>query len=282
MVSTLLSASLSRLGVEISVQVVVVHVLWVIDTSLGPNSGAVSTIGHVVPTSLRLVSKKDVGSVLPAQPAGHLVGQLKHLILRVLVEPVVHWAVVVDGVDVDVAGEFALKTGIHVVERKGVGSKVDPARVSSKEAESVAGPEAVPCTPGGDVGLLLFGVAVESLHVVPPCHLLGVKILLEDAAPFGASDVSLKVLDGLVGVHATEVHVPCELDVLSDFLISSVVGLVDWTSLKVDNSSEPVHVVNGSNSSDFGTEAVSTDCCHCDFIVIHKTYNIVSHFIEII
>ena len=149
------------------------------------------------------------------------------MLLGMLMQPVVHWAVILGRVDVDVTGELALEARENIVEGEGVSGKVDPTRVSSKEAEGVTWPETVLGTPGGDVGLLLFGVAVQSLHVVLPCHFLCVKVLLEDAAPFGASNLTLQSFDGLVSIHTIEVHVPCSLNVLSNFLISSVVGLIN-------------------------------------------------------
>lgn len=117
MIGALLAASRPRLSIFIGVQVVVVHVLWVINAGLSSHSGAVSPVGNFVPASLRFVSEQDVSAVLPSEPPCHLVAEREDLVLGMLVQPVVHRAMVLRGVDVEVTWEFALESGEDVVER---------------------------------------------------------------------------------------------------------------------------------------------------------------------
>jgi len=44
---------------------------------------------------------------------------------------------------VNISRELSLKSGEHVVERKGVSGEVNPSRVGSEKAKSFSGPETV-------------------------------------------------------------------------------------------------------------------------------------------
>ena len=70
--SALLATGLTRLLVSVSVEVVVMNVLRSVLTVSCVGDGVETTIGDPVPSSLRLVSEKDVGTVLPSEPSVHL------------------------------------------------------------------------------------------------------------------------------------------------------------------------------------------------------------------
>ena len=119
--STIFAAGLAGLLISISVQIVVVDMLRSILTMSGVSDCVEATIGDPIPSSLGLVSKEDVASILPSEPSVHLLRQVKHLIRGLFVHPVVEGRVkVLRTVGIDELGETVLKTREHIIEGKGV------------------------------------------------------------------------------------------------------------------------------------------------------------------
>ena len=60
-----------------------------------------------------------------------------------------------------------------------------------------------------------------------------------------------------------------------------MVGVVNWSSLQTYYAGKSLHIVDGSDSGEFGAEAVSSDRRHRDVVVVHEADNVLSHFVEI-
>ena len=73
-----------------------------------------------MPASLTLVSKKDIGTVVPSEPASHAVSKVEDIASGFLMDPVSHRAFKVVGVSADLLRELFLEAGEHIVERKSV------------------------------------------------------------------------------------------------------------------------------------------------------------------
>ena len=61
-----------------------------------------------------------------------------------------------------------------------------------------------------------------------------------------------------------------------------MVALINGTTLEVNDTGEPVHVVDGGDSSYLCTETVSTNCCHRNFVFIHEPENVIGHLMKIV
>lgn len=276
-VGALDTASLARLLVDISVQVVVMDVLRGGLTVASVNSRVSAAVGHVVPAGLRLVGKHHVGTIVPLEPSPHLVGQMPDgLFIGTLMEPVVLRALPVRGPSVDVTRELALESGDDVVELEGVGREVHPTRVSSEEAKSIAGPETVAGAPRGNIRLSLVHVGSKIINVKLPVSLatLGLKVLLEDGRPFLASNAVVEELLSLSHVELASGHRGGGLNVGLELLVRLVVGVIERSTIKVDDTSASVQVGNGSSKSDLGAEAVTTESSHSQLLLIHKANDI--------
>lgn len=62
---------------------------------------------------------------------------------------------------------------------------------------------------------------------------------------------------------------------MMELLVSLVVLMTERTSVKVDNSCDSVHVVNGSCEGNLSTETVTSKSGHCQLLLVHKSSNIV-------
>ena len=79
-------------------------------------------------------------------------------------------------------------------------------------------------------------------------------------------------ISSIVFLNANFVHI---LNVLGKFLISLVVSVINGASIKVNDTSEAVVVINGGGSSDFSTESVTTDGSQSDLVLIHEAHDII-------
>jgi hypothetical protein len=183
---------------------------------------------------------------------------------------------------VNISRELTLKSGVDVVERKGVGGEVNPSRVGSEKAKGFSRPETVWLTPGSNIGDVLTRVSVESFHVVLPLHLFNIKVLLEDSSPFGARDASFDGSESSRGFHALKLHVGSEVNVVLQFVPGFVILVADGTTFKVNNTSESVEVSVGSSSGELGSETVTSNGSHSNFVSIHVSHDIVGHLIDIV
>lgn len=60
-----------------------------------------------------------------------------------------------------------------------------------------------------------------------------------------------------------------------------MVSVIQRATIQEHDTGESVHVVHGSNSGNLGTEAMSTDRCESDLLLIHEPDNIVAHIVKI-
>ena len=81
-----------------------------------------ASVRDVVPAGFRLVSEKNICSIVPLQPSPHsLRQQPSTLLVWAFMQPVVQGAFEIIGMGVNVARELTLQTGNNVIEGKGVG-----------------------------------------------------------------------------------------------------------------------------------------------------------------
>lgn len=185
---------------------------------------------------------------------------------------------------VDQSGELTLKAGEHIIEGKGVRCQVNPSGVSSKDGKSLTRPETVPTGPGGNIGVVLLRVLVKALDVQFPGGVgsLGVDVLFEDRSPFGTGDTGVNSFVSTSIVEGRQVQIGSEIDVSSEFLVGLVVLLIKGTSLEVDDTGEPVHVIDGSSGGDLGSETVTSDGSHGNLVLVHESNDIVGDLIHVV
>jgi hypothetical protein len=183
---------------------------------------------------------------------------------------------------VNITRELSLESGVHVVERKSVGAQVNPSRVGSEQAKGFSGPETVRLTPGSNIRHVLTRVSVKSFHVVSPLHLLYVKVLLEDFSPFGARNTSFDSSECSRSIHTLKFHVGSEVNVVFQFVPCFVVLVAYGTTFQVNDSSESVKVSVSGSSGQFGSESVTSNGSHSNFVSVHISHDIVSHLIDIV
>lgn len=91
-------------------------------------------------------------------------------------------------------------------------------------------------------------------------------------------------LDCMVEMSCLASSVTCELEVDSyislKLSVSFVVGMVDWTTLETHYSSESIEVPASSGSSNLSSESMTSDGSHSDFVVIHKSDDVLAHLLH--
>jgi len=248
-VSRLNSLGGMSLGIGISVEVVMVDVLWV---ELAMSSVALnieSTVWDVVPSGLGLVSEEDVGTIVPLEPSPHSLGKSPgRLSVGSLVQPMVEWALKVIGEVSDVSWELSLQSWDHIVERQGVGGQVHPSGVGGEDGKGLARPHTIGLVPAGNVWLLLLHISKKIVNVEFPCAsiALGLEILFENRSPLGVGNIISNVLGGLTDFHLMNWHALGNGDVAGELSVSLMVSVIDWTTLEVNNSSTSFHIIDGS------------------------------------
>ena len=103
----------------------------------------------------------------------------------------------------------------------------------------------------------------------------GLDVLQNDASPLGVRNAISDLLDCLLGIEVLNAKVLADFDVLSQFLVSLIVLVVEWASVKADDPSKSIIVVDGSGSCNLSTESVTTDSCHGNLVLVHKPHNII-------
>lgn len=272
------TALLSGLLVNIGVQVVVVHVLGGVLANDGIEWVRTSVV-NVEPAGLGLVSEEQVAAVLPLEPFVDLLGKEPDVLSGLLVNPVGHGALKERGVLRHLSGELVLEHGECVIEGQGVGRHVNPAGVVGKHSHGLTGPE----TAGRprNIGGLLLRVLAHSFNVEGPGRsAVKGQVLLKNAVPLGAGNVLIKGLEDVLALHVGNGEAGSEPNVADQLLVGLVVTVLEGTTLKVDNTGEPVHVVNSGLGSDLGTEAVTADSGHGDLIFVHEADNVLTHLVE--
>ena len=85
-----------------------------------------SSIWDEFPAGLRLVSKEDVGTIVPSQPSVNLLRKMPNMFAWLLMKPMVQWIIKVVSVSVDLLRELSLKSWEYVVELEGIGVQEHP------------------------------------------------------------------------------------------------------------------------------------------------------------
>ncbi len=152
-----------------------------------------------------------------------------------------------------------------------------PLRGCCKDCESLARPETVGGAPGCDIGLELLCILVESVNVRFPLQVAfgGLNILKNDAPPLGVRYAVSDFLDCVLGIEVLNTEVFADLYILYELLVSLIVGVVEGTAIKTNNTRESVRVVDCSGCSYLGSKTVTTDSSHCDLVLIHKSHDVV-------
>lgn len=79
-----------------------------------------------------------------------------------------------------------------------------------------------------------------------------------------------------------EFEVTREVNICGKLLVRLMIAVINGTTLEINDTGEPVHVVNGGASSDLCSETVSTNSCHRNFVIIHEPDNVIGHLLKII
>jgi hypothetical protein len=140
--------------------------LWNELTMSGVALDIESSVWDVVPSSLGLISEHDVGSVVPLQPSHHSLREHPgaHVIWS-LVQPMVQWRLETVSPSADVSWELTLESWNDVVELKGIGSEMNPSRVSGEQAQGISWPETVVLMPASNIWLSLLHVFDEIINI---------------------------------------------------------------------------------------------------------------------
>lgn len=236
-----------------------------------------TSFGNIVPASFALVSEEDMGTIVPSEPASHTVSKHEDFTFRFLVNPVSHGAFKIRSVSRDFLGELALETGEHIVERQSVSRQVNPAGVSSEDSQGLSGPHAVGFAPVGDIGQMLVHVCGKTSHIVDPLGLaaLDVNVLFKDLSPLFASNALIELFKSLCNLHSGNIELGRILNIGIKFLVSLVILVIEWATFKLNNTCESVHMVDSSGSSDFSTEAMTSNSCSSNLVFVHKPDNII-------
>ena len=118
-----------------------------------------SAIWNVVPSCFGLVSKENVGTIMPFQPSPHSLGkQPRRIRIWTLVNPVIKWAFKIISPGSDVSWELTLKSWHHVVKWQSVCRKVHPSRVSSENCKSLSWPKSIMLVPASNIWLMFSHV----------------------------------------------------------------------------------------------------------------------------
>jgi len=188
----------------------------------------------------------------------------------------VQWGLKAVSPSADVPWELTLKSWNDIVELKGIGSQMNPSAVSGEKAKSISWPETVMLVPAGDIWLSLFHVGDKVINVEFEGGetILLLNVLFENSSPLLAGNVVVNGLSGSRDIHLRVDNLLSNLHVALELLISLVESVVKRSSIKVDNTSASIHIVNGGGKSNLGSETVSSEGGHSDLFLVHKSYDI--------
>jgi len=279
---TLGASGLSGLLVDVTMEVIMVHMLRG-ELSLASVALDIETsVGNVVPPSLGFVSEHHVLAIVELHPSPHSVGQLETGgALGGLMKPMVQRGLEVISKSGDMAGELAREARNNSVEGKGVSGEVDPSGVGGEDGESLSGPESVVLVPAGSIGLVLAHILRKSIDVKLELNVVALllQVLGEDGGPLGAGDVASEIFSGSGHIEGL-IHVIGDVDVGLQLLEGLVVSVVERASLEVDNAGASVEVIDSSGESDLGSESMSSESGHGELLFIHEAYDVVSNIVH--
>jgi len=120
--SSLNSSCGSRLFISISMEVVMMDVLWSEFSMSGVLFNIKSTVWNVVPSCFSFISEQNILSILPFEPSPHSLG--KHpgsFMIWIFMKPMVMWTLPVISPCCNLSRELTLESWNYTVKWKGVG-----------------------------------------------------------------------------------------------------------------------------------------------------------------
>ena len=124
---------------------------------------------------------------------------------------------------------------------------------------------------------MLLSVFVKTLEVALPLEsaLLCQDVLEEDLSPLGVGNPLSNFLQSLSSSQFLDVQISRCFNITSQFLVSFVVVVVDWTAFEADDSCESVVIGNGSRGSHFSTKSMTSNSGHRDLLLVHEPDDVI-------
>lgn len=155
--------------------------------------------------------------------------------------------------------------------------------MGSKDSQSLSRPQAIAGAPHCDVDIPLLHILPEISDVGGPDYgsALVLQVLLENRGPLLAGDLVSDILLSLRIVHGLNRHFGGDLHIPLQLLESLVVGVVKRSTIKIDDTSAPVHVVDGSCESNLGSETVTSERRHSELLLVHKLDHVARNVLQL-
>ena len=156
--------------------------------------------------------------------------------------------------------------------------------MSSEEGEGISWPQAIALVPSSHVGSDLEHILSKGFDVELPvgCTFVSLQILEEDRAPLLACHNLTHLLLSLLETESFYIQLAQGFHVVSELVESLIILMIQGTAFEKNNSGEPTEVVGSSHSCQLSSKSVSSNGCHSDLLLIHKSNDIVAHFVHII
>jgi len=120
-VCSLNSSCLSRFFINISMEVVMMDMLWVEFSMSGVLFNIKSTVWNVIPSCLRFISKQNILSILPFEPSPHSLGkQPGGISIWTFMKPMVMWTLPVISPCCNLSRELTLESWNYTVKWKSI------------------------------------------------------------------------------------------------------------------------------------------------------------------
>lgn len=130
--------------------------------------------------------------------------------------------------------------------------------------------------PGGDVGLSLSHVGSEVRNIEFPSAVsaLVLKILDEYLCPLGTRNIFVDGFNSLGIFQVGNIHISGDTNISLKFLIGFIIGMIQWTTFKVNNSSASIHIINSGSKGDLSSKTMTSISGHSQFLLVHKSSDI--------
>ena len=161
---------------------------------------------------------------------------------------------------------------------------MDPWRVGTEDSESLTWPKSIALLPVGNIVASLPHLLCHGLHVDIPREIgtISVQGLLEDGGPLLACDMGFNGLSGAIGIHLVKLERGSTLNIALKVMVGLVVPVIEGTTLVLDHTSEPVHVVDSSCCSDLGSISMASNGSHGDPLLVHEANDVVAHVLHLV
>lgn len=103
--------------------------------------------------------------------------------------------------------------------------------------------------PGGDVGLSLGHIGSEVSNIEFPSAIgaLVFKVLDEYLCPLGTVNIFVDMFSSMAIFHVGNIHISGDTNVSLEFLVSLIIGMIQWTTFEVNNTSASIHIINSGS-----------------------------------